>query len=77
MCWKGEGGGVGRYCEKADLPAIVRCEVGRGAAVLSGVHFEFAPEDLMGGNDEIAQKILETNERRIQFVREIFQNFGI
>ena len=32
---------LGTYSDKNNLPAIIKCNVGKGIAILSGVHFEF------------------------------------
>jgi biotin--protein ligase len=37
---------LARYHDAADQPAIIHCRVGKGNAVLSGVHFEVNPENL-------------------------------
>jgi biotin--protein ligase len=69
------------YADEGDQPAIVRCAVGRGSAVLSGVHLEFGPGDFPADTDvplgEIEQRVAETNARRIKFIAQLFEAMGI
>jgi biotin--protein ligase len=65
------------YADEGDQAAVVHCDVGRGSALLCGVHLEFGPGDFPEDTDvpldEIEQKVAETNEKRIQFVATLFE----
>lgn len=37
---------LGYYCD-SQLPAIIQCKVGKGQAILSGVHLEYSARDLL------------------------------
>ncbi|NGX27331.1 MAG: hypothetical protein K940chlam6_01265 [Chlamydiae bacterium] len=56
------------------LPAIIECKVGRGIAILSGVHFEYDPELL--DNEDVFLKphipnIASSNKRRWFFLQSL------
>src|SRR5262249_28312516 len=44
------------YNTKENLAAIVECKVGKGTAILSGVHFEYNP-NFFGSEDPYLEKI--------------------
>ena len=48
---------IGRYSEKENLPAILKCKFGKGQAILSGVHFEQQDSN----NRQIQEKLNLTN----------------
>lgn len=88
---------LGRYNKKCNdgkinAPAIVECINGNGMSILSGVHFEYAPELLekrIKENEtnsktptrpeviELVKKIQETNEVRIQLIKTILEKLGL
>ena len=66
---------ISRYLEvDGHPPAIISCAVGKGRAVLSGVHFEFS-SDSFGSDSALIQKvilgILPYESKRLELVREI------
>jgi biotin--protein ligase len=49
---------IGTFVDKENLPAIIKCKVGAGIALLSGVHFEFSTNKACNyNNDPRMQKI--------------------
>lgn len=72
---------LGIYSSLDSKPAaIVKCSVGRGKAVLSGVHIEF-PVELLNQEDPFLQKWIPTfanSEKRRQLVfMDILQHLGV
>ncbi len=65
---------------KEEKTAIVEIKVGKGIAILSGVHFEYSP-DLLDQNDQylkpISQALKENDEGRIKVARYLLQKLGI
>ena len=58
---------IGRYAEKENLPAILRCKIEKGEAILSGVHFEqFSSE-----NPEIQEKLDITKNELKNFIKQL------
>ncbi len=60
--------------------AIVECQVGKGKAILSGIHFEWAPE-LLDANESYLQPIIPvlraTDELRIELLQHILQRLDL
>ncbi|XP_059144833.1 uncharacterized protein LOC131932001 isoform X2 [Physella acuta] len=72
---------IGVYSSLDSKPAaIVKCSVGKGKAVLSGVHIEF-PVELLNDEDPFLQKWIPTfanSEKRRQLVfMDILQHLGV
>lgn len=66
------------YVDENDAPAVIRCEYGKGQAVLSGIHFEADQENLLGcalPTEEsakvklIADKVGSTSEIKDRFLQ--------
>ncbi|KAL5006537.1 hypothetical protein ScPMuIL_015343 [Solemya velum] len=49
-----------------NLPAIVRCDVGRGRAVLSGVHVEYCSHDLDQNDPDLARVLPELQAAQME-----------
>jgi biotin--protein ligase len=61
-------------------PAIISCKVAKGKALLSGIHFEYAAEDLTRDDpfhDAIYPFLNRTEEKRNKIFREILVACGI
>ncbi len=60
------------YDLKEKLPAIIKCNIGKGVAILSGVHFEYDPS-LLDAMDPYLKKLLPdlyiTEESRIHLAK--------
>ena len=72
---------LGRYGDVASCPvAVVKCHVGQGVAVLSGVHLEYAP-DLLSADSPHLQPLLPSlrsgDEDRQMCLRQILQMLGV
>ena len=72
---------LGRYGDVATCPvAVVKCYVGQGVAVLSGVHLEYAP-DLLDADSPHLQPLLPSLHRgdddRQTCLRQILQMLGV
>ncbi|KAK2171530.1 hypothetical protein NP493_1056g00004 [Ridgeia piscesae] len=72
---------LGRYGDVVSCPvAVVKCYVGQGVAVLSGVHLEYAP-DLLNADSPHLQPLLPSLHRgdgdRQMCLRQILQMLGI
>jgi glutamine amidotransferase-like uncharacterized protein len=70
---------IARYSEaEGQPPAIVHCSVGKGSALLSGVHFEYDP-NLMKRTPHFSSKNIEemrkSNKMRLLLVKKIFERF--
>jgi len=72
--FEGDFSGVRILARYADLPgkppAILECPIGKGKAILSGVHLETDPEALSANDPylpEIVQRLRSTNEERLRF----------
>jgi len=59
---------IATYTEKDNLPAIVKCKIGSGFAILSGVHFETSGED----NYVLYQKINSTKSNLNLELKKLF-----
>jgi Uncharacterized conserved protein len=68
------------YDTGKEFPAIIECRVGRGKAILSGVHFEYDPH-LLDDNDvllrEIIQSIINDNTGRHQLINHLLHRLDI
>eukprot|EP01135_Chromosphaera_perkinsii_P002002 Nk52_evm49s215 gene=Nk52_evmTU49s215 len=68
------------YSELNNETCVVQCSVGKGLAILSGVHIEFNPND-MDISDPYLQKIIprikETNSRRLEFLGVLLKKLGL
>lgn len=66
------------YGFSKQFPAIIECKVGKGRAILSGVHFEYDPE-LLDKEDPFLRLILpeikESNVQRLELLRAILSRF--
>jgi len=60
--------------------AIIECKVGKGTAILSGVHFEYDPH-LLDSNDPTSSKIIpelnQYNSERFQLIRSVLRRLGL
>jgi biotin--protein ligase len=72
---------LGTCGDEENLPTIILCKVGSGVAVLSGVAFDMEPDALKKiktySKDDIHQKTLETNFKRVEFIENLFKKLGI
>lgn len=68
---------LGRYAELEGCPAaIVSCSVGKGRAILSGVHLEYDASRLLDDNpyfDHIVPKLKKTGEQGRRLFREVLE----
>jgi len=66
-----------------DKAAMIVCEVGKGLALLTGVHPEYDAAHLDAGNPEygpspnIVSRLLEQDQKRIQLMRSLLTNLGL
>ena len=58
---------IGRYAEKDNLPAILKCKFGKGEAILSGVHFE----KTFSKRTEIQEKLDQTKDALDEFLHDL------
>lgn len=68
------------YDLNEEFAAIIECRVGRGKAILSGVHFEYDPNLLEADNAYLKQIIpaLKTgNAQRLQLVKHILERLNL
>jgi glutamine amidotransferase-like uncharacterized protein len=70
-----------RYLEvDGHPPAIISCKVGKGIAILSGVHFEFSPGSF-GSSSSLIQKviseILPHESKRVKLVGDLLKYLGL
>lgn len=63
---------LAKYLE-LDKPSIIKCNVGDGKAILSGVHFEYSP--LLSKNP--VQELVDEEEKRKRLFKSIFDQLGI
>ena len=72
---------MGRYAELKNNPAaIVSCAVGKGRALLSGVHLEYCLNHLTADNpyhDHIIPKMKKTEEQGRRLFREALEHVGL
>eukprot|EP00758_Cryptobia_borreli_P004292 Tbor_TRINITY_DN4291_c0_g1::TRINITY_DN4291_c0_g1_i1::g.23906::m.23906/K01942/HLCS; biotin--protein ligase len=54
---------LARYHDADDQPAIIHCKIGKGNAILSGVHFEVSPEKLEEDNSEEKMNMIDSLKR--------------
>jgi biotin--protein ligase len=62
------------YKNKPEIPAIVQCQVGKGTALLSGIHFEWDPFTLNEHQPfvlPLIQPIAATNEKRLRLAKRL------
>lgn len=50
---------IGTYAEKNNLPAIIKCNLGKGFAILSGVHFEQSDSKKIETSDSFWRKFIK------------------
>ena len=55
--------------------AIVHCKVGKGKALLSGVHFEYNPDLMASYDPELVAQLREGNAARLEMVQSLIQPF--
>lgn len=72
---------LARYIDlENQLPAIVMCNVGKGKAILSGVHFEVSPQSRLFHKNRqhtLAQQIIRTDHLRQQLFAKLLAVFNI
>lgn len=71
---------IGTYQDKHNLPAIIECKVGKGRAILSGIHFEYSPELIVRLKHippDIKMKINTTKNILNKNIKNIFYRLGI
>jgi len=58
------------------MPAIIRCNVGKGIAILSGIHFEVSPEGLKneGGKSEMVKLLKDSNTKREELISSLLKS---
>ena len=63
-----------------NLPAVIQIKYGSGNVILSGVHFEYAPELLKTDSKNlknIIKNINSTNQTRLKIVKDILLKLGV
>lgn len=62
---------IARYADLNNRPAVIKCNFGKGFAILSGVHFEYSPKfyKTIDNTGEITKQIEATNSSRIDFIK--------
>ena len=57
---------LARFHDAADQPAIIHCKIGKGNAILSGVHFEVSPKNLKkeGCEQKMIDRLKSSDTRR-------------
>jgi glutamine amidotransferase-like uncharacterized protein len=72
---------IGTYEDRENLAAIILCNIGRGIAILSSVHFEVEPEALEQKGDDsildVAEQIRSTDSTRIKLIEDLFLRLDI
>ncbi len=72
---------LGRYAELEQSPAaVVSCSVGKGRAILSGVHIEYDASHLNDDNpyfDHIVPKLKKTEDQGRRLFREVLEHVGL
>ena len=56
-------------------PAIIRCQVGKGTAILSGVHFDISAKDILLEGNAISRKIAAELEPYKKMREKLFRSF--
>lgn len=66
------------YDEDFDRAAIISCEVGKGRAVLTGVHIEYDPEwmEQKRFSPDLTDKMIETKHLREEIVYQLLARLG-
>eukprot|EP00474_Spongospora_subterranea_P010686 CRZ11144.1 hypothetical protein [Spongospora subterranea] len=70
---------LARYEQQSDRAAIVLVKVGKGKALLSGVHFEFDPESAFPDEPEgkpLVNELRQHDQHRRAFVQELLKRVG-
>jgi len=69
---------IGTYADHDNKAAIISCEVGKGKALLSGVHFEVRPSALFKENTppEVCFPLAESEKRRQNFLQTILKELN-
>lgn len=64
---------------KYNKPAIISCTVGKGKAILSGVHFEYDPKYMTEDqySQDIKSRIQETDSDRLNLIESLLKNFKL
>lgn len=76
---------LARYaCESSFIgpepAAIIECKIGKGAVILSGLHFEWDPDSLEGPDQRIVKiksELLEADQDRLTLSRHLLRRLGI
>ena len=72
---------LGHYDDIPGKPAaIILCKVGKGKAVLSGVHFEYGcsvVENRKSLNPEIVSRLCQDEKKRLQCFQKIMEILGL
>lgn len=66
---------LARYKDAGHQPAIISCRVGKGKALLSGVHFEVSPKSLEeeGSPSSLIDPIKRSNTKRKALITQLMQ----
>ena len=69
---------LGHYADQEQKAAIIRCQVGKGTALLSGVHFEVSPKALQkeGSAPIVWQTIAEQDQKRQALIKQLLSDIG-
>jgi len=67
---------LARYQDAGNRPAIIQCKVGKGRAILSGVHFEVSPLSLKkeGCKRELLQKLEASDKKRQNLISSLLES---
>ncbi len=68
------------YDQQKKFPAIIECNVGKGKAILSGVHFEYNPNLLDKTNpflNPVIPKLQSDNDQRIRLLTHLFNRLNL
>ena len=62
------------FYEEISQPAILQCKVGKGIAILSGVHFEVSYQEFPLSCSKLKNLLLDSEEKRKEMFLEIIQD---
>lgn len=70
---------LGTYADYKDEAAIVSCHIGKGVALLSGVHFEVRPSTLLRENtpQDVYERLIQSESKRKDFIITILKELNI
>jgi biotin--protein ligase len=73
---------IARYASVPEnSAAVLKCKVGAGMAVLSGVHFEYLPQDLQVTEGsplvDVVPKLLASRETSIKFFKSVLNQLSV